>query len=273
MSDKNRVYYCDCNRYCKVPKQVSSSTFYAHAPHRHRPTTTLSEFTSGRNVPTNDGEAGLSVRRSEEQLNDSGGPISNHVNEGREPKRKRFSRDGAQYWAPTITMTGMTGRILAIYGFGNLFYRTRFYQLLWPWALGVRYLAASDYSAPSHIVYFKMAFKNSSGTNAERSNFWDIGRDQTTQVNIGQIFQTNNAGATAPSLVQPTISHRHMPSCSPLFTGRKNYLDRLEQYFGRDTDQPQRRKRFLLYGLGESQICLKFVERNADRWVSIGLAF
>jgi hypothetical protein len=27
-------------------------------------------------------------------MNDSGGPISNHVDEGREPKRKRFSRDG-----------------------------------------------------------------------------------------------------------------------------------------------------------------------------------
>jgi hypothetical protein len=45
-------------------------------------------------------------------------------------------------------------------------------------------------------------------------------------------------------------------------------LDRLEQHFCGETDQPQRRKRFLLYGLGgtgKSQICLKFVERNADR--------
>ena len=110
-----------------------------------------------------------------------------------------------------------------------------------------------------------MAFQGASGTNAQGSNFFDIGRDQI--VNISQTIH-NNAQATAPSQVQPNLSYKHMPSCSPLFTGRKNYLDRLEQYFGREPDRLQRRKRFLLYGLGgtgKSQICLKFLERNADR--------
>jgi hypothetical protein len=114
-----------------------------------------------------------------------------------------------------------------------------------------------------------MAFHGAAGTNAQECTFWDIGGDQI-QVNIGQIIQTNlnNARATVLSQVQQGPSHKHMPSCSPLFTGRKEYLDRLEQYFGRETDRRQRRKRFLLYGLGgtgKSQICLKFIEQSADR--------
>jgi hypothetical protein len=117
-----------------------------------------------------------------------------------------------------------------------------------------------------------MAFQGSVGTNAQGSNFWDVGRDLT--VNIGQINQTSGAGATqspmyiTSSLVQPNLSHKLMPLSSRIFTGRKDCLDQLEQYFGRELDQPQRRKHFLLYGLGgtgKSQICLKFVERNADR--------
>jgi hypothetical protein len=108
-----------------------------------------------------------------------------------------------------------------------------------------------------------MAFQNSSGTNAQGSNFLDIGRDL--------IIQTNNinAGAMlAPPPAEPNLSHKHMLSCSPLFTGHEDHLDRLDQYFGRETDQPRRRKRFVLYGLGgtgKSQICLKFVERRAER--------
>jgi hypothetical protein len=109
-----------------------------------------------------------------------------------------------------------------------------------------------------------MAFKNSSRTNAQGSNFLDIGHD----LNVNQIFQTNNINAGVAPQPEPNLSHKHMPSCSPLFTGRKDYLDRLDQYFGRETDQLQHRKRFVLYGLGgtgKSQICLKFVERSAER--------
>jgi len=78
-----------------------------------------------------------------------------------------------------------------------------------------------------------MAFQGASDTNAQGSNFFDIGRDQI--VNIKPSCQTihNNAQTTALPQVQPNLSYKHMPSCSPLFTGRKNYLDRLEQYFGR----------------------------------------
>ena len=58
-----------------------------------------------------------------------------------------------------------------------------------------------------------------------------------------------------------------MPVASQIFTGRENYLQRLNQYFcPRDKSRP--RRHFLLYGMGGSgktQIALKFVEECWDR--------
>jgi len=57
-----------------------------------------------------------------------------------------------------------------------------------------------------------------------------------------------------------------VPRCSERFTGRREYLDKLQQYFcRRDVSYP--RRCFLLYGMGgagKTQICLKFAEENAD---------
>ena len=56
-----------------------------------------------------------------------------------------------------------------------------------------------------------------------------------------------------------------MKHSSPLFTGRDDYLQKLRDYFG--SDIMDKRKSFLLYGLGgigKTQICLKFIEENAD---------
>ena len=116
-----------------------------------------------------------------------------------------------------------------------------------------------------------MAFQHAVGTNAQGSIFSEAGRDQT--ITINQTFHTNDTGAnqllmnTAPALVQPNISYKPMPLSSRIFTGRKDYLDRLEQHFRQEVDQPPRRKHFLLYGLGgtgKSQISIKFVEQSAD---------
>ena len=52
---------------------------------------------------------------------------------------------------------------------------------------------------------------------------------------------------------------------SDLFTGRDKYLQRLRDYFSSSIGD--KRKAFLLYGLGgigKTQICLKFIEENAD---------
>jgi hypothetical protein len=54
---------------------------------------------------------------------------------------------------------------------------------------------------------------------------------------------------------------------SQIFTGRKDYLEKLKQYFGPGIDSRQRRRQFLLYGMGgvgKTQICLRFVEEVSD---------
>lgn len=107
-----------------------------------------------------------------------------------------------------------------------------------------------------------MAFQQSLNVNAQGSNFWDLGGGQVIN-NIGQIVQANTN--TVPL---PDPSYKLMPLSSRTFIGRREYLERLEQYFGQEVDQSPRRKQFLLYGMGgigKSQISIKFVERNTDR--------
>jgi transcriptional regulator with AAA-type ATPase domain len=124
-----------------------------------------------------------------------------------------------------------------------------------------------------HIASVEMAFQHAVGTNAQGSIFSEVGRDQTITINQTFHTVTNDTGAnqllmnTAPALVQPNILYKSMPLSSRIFTGRKDYLDRLEQHFRQEDDQPPRRKKFLLYGLGgtgKSQISIKFVEQSAD---------
>ena len=60
-----------------------------------------------------------------------------------------------------------------------------------------------------------------------------------------------------------------MPNPSTRFTGRTEVLAKLKKHFFTNTyDAVQKRKFFLLYGMGgigKTQICLKFVEEMSDR--------
>ena len=60
-----------------------------------------------------------------------------------------------------------------------------------------------------------------------------------------------------------------MPKPSTRFTGRTEVIAKLKQHFFTKTnDAVQRRKFFLLYGMGgigKTQICLKFVEDMCNR--------
>ena len=60
-----------------------------------------------------------------------------------------------------------------------------------------------------------------------------------------------------------------MPNPSTRFTGRTEDIAKLKQHFFTNTkDTVQKRKYFLLYGMGgigKTQICLKFVEEMSDR--------
>ena len=60
-----------------------------------------------------------------------------------------------------------------------------------------------------------------------------------------------------------------MPNPSTRFTGRTEVIAKLKKHFSTHAnDSVQRRKLFLLYGMGgigKTQICLKFVEEMDDK--------
>ena len=58
-----------------------------------------------------------------------------------------------------------------------------------------------------------------------------------------------------------------MPNSSNRFTGRTEVITKLKNHFSNTTDSSQKRKFFLLHGMGgigKTQICLKFVEGMSD---------
>jgi hypothetical protein len=63
------------------------------------------------------------------------------------------------------------------------------------------------------------------------------------------------------------IEYKPRTHSSANFTGRRDYLAKLRDYFSVKPGEPLRRKSFLLYGMGgigKTQICLKFTEENSD---------
>ena len=58
-----------------------------------------------------------------------------------------------------------------------------------------------------------------------------------------------------------------MPNPSNRFTGRTEVIEKLKRHFFNINNSAQKRKFFLLYGMGgigKTQICLKFVEEMSD---------
>jgi hypothetical protein len=68
-------------------------------------------------------------------------------------------------------------------------------------------------------------------------------------------------------IFSPDVEYKPRTPSSANFTGRRNYLTKLRDYFSLKPDEPLRRKSFLLYGMGgigKTQICLKFTEENSN---------
>jgi hypothetical protein len=68
-------------------------------------------------------------------------------------------------------------------------------------------------------------------------------------------------------IFSPKIEYRPRTFSSANFTGRRDYLTKLRDYFNVKPDKPLPRKSFLLYGMGgigKTQIGLKFTEDNSD---------
>ena len=58
-----------------------------------------------------------------------------------------------------------------------------------------------------------------------------------------------------------------MPNPSNRFTGRTEVITKLKSHFSNTADSAQKRKFFLLHGMGgigKTQICLKFIEEMSD---------
>ena len=88
--------------------------------------------------------------------------------------------------------------------------------------------------------------------------------NQTDGLDLGQIHIRNNSygNRTMSDGVIPL-----MPNPSSRFTGRTEVITKLKRHFSNTNDSAQKRKFFLLHGMGgigKTQICLKFVEEMSD---------
>jgi DNA replication protein DnaC len=78
---------------------------------------------------------------------------------------------------------------------------------------------------------------------------------------------TDRSGKIPKSTSSPKIEYKPRTSSSANFTGRRDDLTKLRDFFSAESDGPLRRKSFLLYGMGgigKTQICLRFTEENSD---------
>ena len=72
------------------------------------------------------------------------------------------------------------------------------------------------------------------------------------------LLQINNGNRTTSDGIIPL-----MPNSSHRFTGRTEVITKLRTHFSNMNDSAQKRKSFLLHGMGgigKTQICLKFIE-------------
>jgi hypothetical protein len=78
---------------------------------------------------------------------------------------------------------------------------------------------------------------------------------------------TDRSGEISKRKPLPKIEYKLRAPSSANFTGRRDYLKKLRDFFSAEPDGPLRRKSFLLYGMGgigKTQICLRFTEENSD---------
>ena len=81
-------------------------------------------------------------------------------------------------------------------------------------------------------------------------------------MDLWQIIINNNDRTTSDGVIPL------MPNPSNRFTGRTEVIAKLEGHFSNGDDSAQKRRFFLLHGMGgigKTQICLKFVEGMCDQ--------
>jgi hypothetical protein len=79
------------------------------------------------------------------------------------------------------------------------------------------------------------------------------------------IYQINVSANTREGQMKIFVPQK--PNSSPIFTGRKDVLEKLKKIFVHRADTRLRRSCLLwgMGGIGKTQICLKFTEEMSDR--------
>ena len=116
-----------------------------------------------------------------------------------------------------------------------------------------------------HTMSRTHIFSNAHGTAVSGGTFYAANTvSETVRYVLSRLMawfwqiHINNSNQTTTNGVIPIT-----PNPSNQFTGRTEVIARLERHFSNTNDSAQKRKSFLLYGMGgigKTQICLKFVE-------------
>ena len=140
-----------------------------------------------------------------------------------------------------------------------------FLSLPHPEPLHLRYLNMSGASLLAGAHHFVASNNTFNAAKTVRGMFTKDLSNKLRALDLLQINIHNNYGnRTMSDGVIPL-----MPNPSIRFTGRTEVIAQLKRHFFTNTnDAVQKRKFFLLYGMGgigKTQICLKFVEEMDDR--------
>lgn len=86
MAENDGFYYCNCSKYCKRRKKVSSSTWYAHGQYRGSDTTNFRDFEAAASAGApsarqheipQDTHARPLRKRQRDDVDDAGVPLDN----------------------------------------------------------------------------------------------------------------------------------------------------------------------------------------------------
>jgi hypothetical protein len=117
----------------------------------------------------------------------------------------------------------------------------------------------------------RLSLTNISTTTASDGISYQMSGPICLQVRTLDMFLVSNltdkSGEIPKRISLPKIEYKPKAPSSANFTGRRDYLTKLRDFFGAKSDGPLRRKSFLLYGMGgigKTEICLRFTEENED---------
>lgn len=100
----NRLYVCDCSKYCQPPRQVSKRTYFAHAAHRQaRISSALDQFLAERNIDLQARPADIHDHDSDGDVSDNSQDVQGHP-AGREDHDVQMHDDFNDIYADAVLL-------------------------------------------------------------------------------------------------------------------------------------------------------------------------